>query len=361
MNMNKKIKNIIPVIFHESDMGSIKLNPNWISGFVAGEGSFIITKSNDSFSPKFSICLTRSDQHILWTIWVFFGKFGNVYETHGNTATLTISCKKGLKILIDFFDKYPILGNKALDYAAFREVVILKERNQHNTKKGYKRCIELFINQNTGRNYYNPSQRAKIIKKYEEIKDYNGPKLTMDERKELNKVKNIVKKVGLGKDNIPPMELNYTIEKKNFVNEVKLDPNWISGQTSGEGCFFIGISKKLNTNTAGCFQVKPQFKISQTRTNQHQLWAIQNYFGIGSVNKGGGSTMASYSLSGINDIYNIIIPFFDKYPILGYKAYDFEDFKEVLNLMKQKLHLTSEGQNKCKEIKERKNTNRIRN
>ena len=44
--------------------------------------------------------------------------------------------------------------------------------------------------------------------------------------------------------------------------------------------------------------------------------------------------MASYSLSGVNDICNIIIPFFDKYPILGYKAYDFEDFKEVLNIMK---------------------------
>ena len=43
------------------------------------------------------------------------------------------------------------------------------------------------------------------------------------------KAKNIVKKVGLGEDNIPPMELKYTIEKKNFVNEVNLDANWISG------------------------------------------------------------------------------------------------------------------------------------
>lgn len=87
---------------------------------------------------------------------------------------------------------------------------------------------------------------------------------------------------------------------------------------------------------------------------------MQKYFGVGSVNKGGGSTMASYSLSSIIDINNIIIPFFDKYPILGYKAYDFKDFKEVLNLMKNKLHLTEEGQNKCKEIKERMNTNRNR-
>jgi hypothetical protein len=70
--------------------------------------------------------------------------------------------------------------------------------------------------------------------------------------------------------------------------------------------------------------------------------------------------MASYSLSSIIDINNIIIPFFDKYPIIGYKAYDFKDFKEVLNLKKEKLHLTEEGKKKCKEIKERMNTKRNR-
>ncbi len=337
---------------------NISLNPDWISGFVAGEGSFIIKSSNGKFSPIFSISLTRSDQHILWAIWVFFGKFGNVYESHGNTATLTISCKKGIKIIIDFFDKYPILGNKALDYAAFREVAILKERNQINTKEGYKRCAELYSNQNTGRNYNDESQRIKIIKEYEEIQDYNGQKLTFEERKKLTKAKNIVKKVGLGKDNIPPMELELTKEKEYFINDVNLNPHWISGQTAGEGCFYIGISKKKNTITG--YQVKPQFKISQTRTNQHQLWALQKYFRVGSVNKGGGSTMASYSLSSIIDINNIIIPFFDKYPIIGYKAYDFKDFKEVLNLKKEKLHLTEEGKKKCKEIKERMNTKRNR-
>lgn len=38
-----------------------------------------------------------------------------------------------------------------------------------------------------------------------------------------------------------------------------------------------------------------------------------------------------------------IIPFFEKYPILGEKAKDYKDFKNVSNLIANKAHLTKEG------------------
>ena len=189
--MNNKIKNIKPVIYHQSDLGLIKFNPYWISGFVAGEGCFLI---NSKKGIEFHLCLTTSDQHILWAIWTYFGKHGKVRKTHNNTATLKITNKEGIRVLINFFDKYPILGNKCLDYAAFREIAILKERNQHNTKEGYKRCVELYVNQNTGRNYYNSSQRAKIIKKYAEILDYNGQKLSIEAKQSKAKQSKAKKK-----------------------------------------------------------------------------------------------------------------------------------------------------------------------
>jgi hypothetical protein len=52
--------------------------------------------------------LTTTDQLILWAIWVYFGKFGNVYESHGNTATLKITCKEGIRKLRNFIEIYPI-------------------------------------------------------------------------------------------------------------------------------------------------------------------------------------------------------------------------------------------------------------
>ena len=45
------------------------------------------------------------------------------------------------------------------------------------------------------------------------------------------------------------------------------------------------------------------------------------------------------------DIYNKIIPFFIKYPIVGQKLLDFQDFCRVANLMNENAHLTLEGIN----------------
>lgn len=58
------------------------------------------------------------------------------------------------------------------------------------------------------------------------------------------------------------------------------------------------------------------------------------------------------------DIENKIIPFFDKYPILGIKSLDFADFKSVAELVKNKEHLTAEGLSKIIQIAEGMNLSR---
>ena len=47
-----------------------------------------------------------------------------------------------------------------------------------------------------------------------------------------------------------------------------------------------------------------------------------------------------------------IIPFFDKYSIVGVKSKSYEDFKQVALIVKDKKHLTLEGFNLIKNIKE---------
>lgn len=44
-----------------------------------------------------------------------------------------------------------------------------------------------------------------------------------------------------------------------------------------------------------------------------------------------------------SDIVNIVIPFFEKHPILGVKSLDFADFIKVVEIVKNKEHLTSSG------------------
>jgi hypothetical protein len=58
------------------------------------------------------------------------------------------------------------------------------------------------------------------------------------------------------------------------------------------------------------------------------------------------------------DIVNIIIPFFNKYPIQGVKSMDYSDFVKIAKLMQNKAHLTIEGLEQIKKIKSGMNTNR---
>jgi hypothetical protein len=53
-----------------------------------------------------------------------------------------------------------------------------------------------------------------------------------------------------------------------------------------------------------------------------------------------------------------VIPFFTEYPILGIKSLDFEDFKKVAELVKNKEHLKIDGFNKIMKIIDRMNLDR---
>jgi hypothetical protein len=66
----------------------------------------------------------------------------------------------------------------------------------------------------------------------------------------------------------------------------------------------------------------------------------------------------NYVVTKINDILEKIIPFFDNYTLKGSKLIDFEDFKDIAELMRNKSHLTSQGLKKIKLIKSTMNTGR---
>jgi len=58
----------------------------------------------------------------------------------------------------------------------------------------------------------------------------------------------------------------------------------------------------------------------------------------------------------LSDIVKIIIPFFDKYRLEGVKLKDYEDFKAASILMDKKAHLTKEGLEELRQIKNKMNT-----
>jgi hypothetical protein len=57
-----------------------------------------------------------------------------------------------------------------------------------------------------------------------------------------------------------------------------------------------------------------------------------------------------FNVRKLSDLTEKIIPFFEIYPIIGVKAKDFEDFKQVAKLMNSSAHLTLEGLEQIEQI-----------
>ena len=67
------------------------------------------------------------------------------------------------------------------------------------------------------------------------------------------------------------------------------------------------------------------------------------FLGAGKIEKDPRNSVVSLIVTKFSDVNNIIIPFFEKNPLLGVKLMDFLDWCKVANLMIEKKHLTKDG------------------
>jgi len=83
------------------------------------------------------------------------------------------------------------------------------------------------------------------------------------------------------------------------------------------------------------------------------LEKIQAFFGVGNISIGNNNSV-TYYVSSVNDLINVIIPHFDKFPLITQKRADFLLFKSALEIIHNKEHkksLTSEYISKLISIK----------
>src|SRR5436853_7797737 len=74
-----------------------------------------------------------------------------------------------------------------------------------------------------------------------------------------------------------------------------------------------------------------------------------SFGGSGSIIEG--KETIHYNVSNLKDIVDVVIPHFDKYPLMTQKRADFLLFKQVSDLISRKEHLTTEGLHKIVSIK----------
>ena len=123
-----------------------------------------------------------------------------------------------------------------------------------------------------------------------------------------------------------------------------LTPDYVAGFIDGEGCFSVSIHPHPTTRYGRRWLIAPCFQAYQHRDNVMILEALRDFFGCGRISsKGPNSSVMTYSVYRRSELESVIIPFFERYPLMSRKHEDFVKWSEVVRLMQRKAHRTEEG------------------
>lgn len=288
-----------PFIVHKSIM-----NPWFLTGFADAESSFsILIQHNDKYKTNwrikaiFAIGLHIKDIGLLENIKSYLG-VGKLHKHGKYSVQYRVESINDLQIIIDHFDKYPLISAKIVDYILFKKAFCIIRLKEHLTKEGLLKLIGIKSCLNLG--------------------------LSTDL-----------------KEAFPNWKENRVIRPEYIFNGIP-DPNWIAGFSSGDGSFNIKISNSATTTTTKIGRVQLIFSIGLNIREKELIKSLAAYFKLGNYENVKmsyiyyGENSVSLQVVKFSDICDIIIPFFKVYPIQGQKYFDFLDFIKVVNMLKNK-------------------------
>ena len=314
--------NVLPLKFYSSlavQNGlspSLIINPWFATGFSDAEACFSISviknkerKVGWRVFHSFQINLHTKDKALLELIQSYFGVGSITYHNQRSESIhYRVESLENLKVILNHFDKYPLITKKWGDYQLFKQALKLIQNKEHLTIEGLSKIVAIKASMNIGLS-------NELKASFPHISPANRP---------------------------------------NVLDCQIKDPNWLAGFTTGEGCFYIKISKS-SSHIIG-FNVQLAFQLTQHNKDELLLRSLIEFFNSGSIFKNGDSLV--FKVTKFSDLHNKIVPFFKDYPILGAKSNDFFDWITALNLMKNKAHLTEEGLKSIQILKAGMNTGR---
>ena len=127
----------------------------------------------------------------------------------------------------------------------------------------------------------------------------------------------------------------------------RLSPDWIVGFVDGEGCFHVGISKHSDLRLG--YQVLPELTVVQHERDIDLLYEMRSVMNCGVVRRNHGDRFC-WRVRDLDNLTEVIIPFFEQHPLKSKKAIEFLKFRQVVLMMRKGEHLTQEGFAKITEI-----------
>ena len=112
---------------------------------------------------------------------------------------------------------------------------------------------------------------------------------------------------------------------------VSINPWFVTGFIDAEGCFLLQVRRRNNS-----WYVEARFDISLHKKDLELMKQIQEYFrGAGGISVHGKDSY-QYTVSSIKQINEIILPHFDKYPLITQKCSDYPTPPLSLSLIRER-------------------------
>ena len=122
---------------------------------------------------------------------------------------------------------------------------------------------------------------------------------------------------------------------------LKLDPWFVTGFADAEGCFTVTFQKNPGLKMAIAYL---RFKLALHKKDLGVLEQLKAFFCRGSIQSTGKNRDSfEFIVKSLKDIQTVIIPHFDKYPLVSEKRGDYLLFKTVITSMSEKEHLSEDG------------------
>ena len=136
----------------------MKLDAQWITGFVDGEGCFHVginphpeMTAGVQVLPEFTVVQHERDVQVLHALKDYFG-CGVVRTNHGDRLAFRVrSVKHLLQHIVPFFVKHPLKTRKNVDFLKFRDVLLIMDAGNHLTVEGVERIRSIASQMNRGR------------------------------------------------------------------------------------------------------------------------------------------------------------------------------------------------------------------
>jgi hypothetical protein len=294
---------------------TIGLNPYYVTGFTDGEGCFYVgVSSNPRYKTAyrvkavFHIGVHIRDIALLKQIQMFFG-VGTISKLGAESVQFRVSGYENLKVIMNHFDKYPLLTNKQSDYLLFKQVVNDMEKGKHLTVEGLNKIVSI---------------------------------------KAVMNNKGISDNIHLSFPNIEP------ISRPDIKDRIIKSLHWLAGFTDAEGCFFIALKKSPGSTLGETVWLR--FILTQHIRDEEFLKSLISTLHCGRyIAKSG---YGEFIVEKFTDVFDKVIPIFEEFKLHGVKSKNYQDFKKVALLIKNKKHLTREGLDEIKKIKGSMNKNR---